>query len=1108
MKGDISRETYKSDRHYRSVRMQQGRVQLDSDWNEQAEITAMRIETEALDLIGGCGAPMGNDGFRAVADAAGLTADETARPGNASPPGLSGQGDFLITAGRFYSDGVLNSNESIVNYLGQDELPTPFVPEDSGIYLAYLDSWTRHITALEDPSIREVALGGPDTTTRLKTTPQVKLVRVGDLGDDINCATALDEWNEITTPPSGKLTARAEPDAASDDPCIVAPGAGYRSLENHLYRVEVHDGGSRGTATFKWSRDNGSVVVSWLSIDDTTLTVGSDAVGMFAAGDWIELTDETHDLDGVPGTMVRVTKVAGNLIEIDDTTATGSIAIADFPRTPIIRRWNNTEGLLQPTNADWIDLEDGVQIRIADGTYRTGDYWTIPARTVTADVDWPTNNVGTPIAQSPCGVEHLYCRLAVMSFDGEEWTEVSDCRPLFPPVTELTNLFFLGGDGQEIAPDTSDLSQLLTLPELLRVGVSNGEHPVSGARVRFAIVLGNGELNGSSATEIVPTDPDGVAECSWSLDSTTDVQAVEATLLKPDDTETHLTVRFSASLSKADRVAYQPGDCDRLAGARTVQEALDILCALSNEGCAIPIKPGPNWRETVELLIKAQDRIHLCFHPGDYDLERPLVISNKTSVVIGGAGIGTRFLGKGIETLLRFECCAGLTLHDFYASSGGPGDSLPFRSDMNGVVSAVDCGQVSMERLTVQSTPGAVKGATCITVRNGVDPKNECGYENSTRIRACDLLVGHYQTGMLVVNGHRVSVEDNALQAVGRPSVAVLIERLKSDPKVRATLAKSMFRIRSVTPVRSTTPSRGGNLAFGNEGGRAIIDAAAGRNLSGIREVAGLNLAAGSRINVDPDKEFAHTSTTVITVRAGSFDIEAVTPVPLASMWGPLFQKEISKRVNTEAELGAELKRVMEDLLVGKIEPGLARPFNEWLENSVEALPPVALQGIVVGGTTAPDVRIRGNSIDAVRQAIHVGLSHREKGPSGEYDRAGVVTVEDNTVTLYLSSEMAGARHGVFAGNTESLMIGGNYINILRDSGSTRLRTEGIRVFGHLGPRMIARGNHIEGGTIGVRVEPLSTLKTKQWLVADTLALGAQPVVQAPDDVQRVNNIG
>jgi len=39
----------------------------------------------------------------------------------------------------------------------------------------------------------------------------------------------------------GALVARSQPTVASEEPCLVTPGAGYRRLENQLYRVEIHN---------------------------------------------------------------------------------------------------------------------------------------------------------------------------------------------------------------------------------------------------------------------------------------------------------------------------------------------------------------------------------------------------------------------------------------------------------------------------------------------------------------------------------------------------------------------------------------------------------------------------------------------------------------------------------------------------------------------------------------------------------------------------------------------------------------------------------------------------------------------------------------------------
>ncbi len=55
MKGDFTRDLFDPTKHYSGVLMQQGRVQLDADWNEQDSIQRYRTEVEARDLIGASG---------------------------------------------------------------------------------------------------------------------------------------------------------------------------------------------------------------------------------------------------------------------------------------------------------------------------------------------------------------------------------------------------------------------------------------------------------------------------------------------------------------------------------------------------------------------------------------------------------------------------------------------------------------------------------------------------------------------------------------------------------------------------------------------------------------------------------------------------------------------------------------------------------------------------------------------------------------------------------------------------------------------------------------------------------------------------------------------
>src|SRR5215475_11468224 len=92
MKADLTRATFRKEKHYSGVRMQQGRVQLDADWNEQVDIDAHLDETTRTDVIGRCGVPVHDAGF-AVAP-------------------LPGSPDLAISAGRAYVDGILCENET------------------------------------------------------------------------------------------------------------------------------------------------------------------------------------------------------------------------------------------------------------------------------------------------------------------------------------------------------------------------------------------------------------------------------------------------------------------------------------------------------------------------------------------------------------------------------------------------------------------------------------------------------------------------------------------------------------------------------------------------------------------------------------------------------------------------------------------------------------------------------------------------------------------------------------------------------------------------------------------------------------------------------------
>jgi uncharacterized protein DUF6519 len=673
MKGDFTRVTFQPQRHYSSVRMQQGRVQLDADWNEQLDITSHRVETEACDLIGHCGAPLHEAGLGIAAAVAGLPPAQQAAAGQ-----LNFQaGDLFMSAGRYYVDGILCENEQPVLATAQPDLPAgaPIVrvnndwlklvpPPQAGIYLVYVDVWRRHLTSVEAPQILESALGGPDTCTRTKTVWQVKLLRAGAVGADITCASEIAAWGQLTSKPTGQLAARAEPGAQSDEPCIVAPGAGYRRLENQLYRVEVHKSGTLGNATFKWSRDNGAVLTTWIDKVGNDLTVGSigrDKPLGFAAGQWIELTDEKCDQLGQPGTLVQLVKAEGNVLTIDPATATGSVDKNDFSGALKIRRWDSAGALnveVPAGNDGFIPLESGVEVKFSTGNFRTGDYWLIPARTTTGDVEWPKDPVSKDsIPQRPHGIEHHYCRLAVAQFNAGNWSILSDCRNLFPPMTELTELSYVGGDGQQMAPDPT---QTKWLCGPLQVRVLNGSIPVTGARVDFRVTqpqpLGtatlstlDGSQQGSQLT--IATDADGLAAARWRLDAATTNPCQQATATLLDGAGqpiSHQRLVFNGQLA----TDFGEGDLTRIVATswRHGGSEEDLFPVFQPVG-------GGEQLAGIGFVIVFSDRVSVSRGPFEHVLEVLIPTPQPTKTASsGGGGMPFTLIDLSPQTIYQCWC--------------------------------------------------------------------------------------------------------------------------------------------------------------------------------------------------------------------------------------------------------------------------------------------------------------------------------------------------------------------------------------------------------------------------------------------------------------------
>lgn len=427
MKGDFSRNTYRQTSQYSRVMMQQGRVQIDADWNEQTSILLDYMRTLTRDLFGDYAGPADDCGFRIVtrANIGSPSESEVSLPTAAALDA----NDILILPGRYYVSGIPVENSNVIAYDAQlgasleDELPNSL---NDMSWLAYLDVWEDFVSADQDDHIREVALGGADTCGRARVNWRVRVMFGSDSVEQLRSAqlragTAL-------------LKVVANTVETGDMLCSIDPDARYRGPENQLYRIEIQTGSAAGTQpTFKWSRDNGSVTFPVTKSTGTSVTLAhlgrDDATGL-VAGDWVELIDDARLAASGVGQMAQVSAIDPHDLVVTLTLPEGAPALTSYEEEAarsghaLLRRWDHRgeaaekgKGAIIATPGAKIELEDGVIAEFQAGDFRAGDYWYIPARVLTGDVEWEGLAVANGF-RPPDGPHHFYAPLAIGNASG------------------------------------------------------------------------------------------------------------------------------------------------------------------------------------------------------------------------------------------------------------------------------------------------------------------------------------------------------------------------------------------------------------------------------------------------------------------------------------------------------------------------------------------------------------------------------------------------------------------------------------------------------------------------------------------------------------------
>ena len=472
MAQDRSRSAFnvRHPKHWSSVQAQQGRLLSDDDWNEADAIDKEDVRRTRVAVIGPSGSP--DDGFKV------LSAVVT---GSAI--------DFALASGTLFVGGLratLEDQEQFSlqkDWLRQTVDDRPALGATDRIDLVYLEAWQQPVTAVEDDELREVALGGPDTSVRLRTMRRVR-VRANVGTED--CGTA---WGVLTTDLGG-LTPENErlndatltigyiqDTSAAPDLCSPSTQTGFLGAENQAIRVEI------GTAatTFLWGYDNASPLYRVQVTTDTSgaqvihfLTIPKDEAHWPVAQQIVELLPWSAVLpngekvaEPAGGQLGRVTASydpATQNIKVQpsvgatfgtawqsrsDSATLGTVAQSFF----YLRVWNRgSDTTSQPEIAFSPGVPvalagTGLSVAIAGSTFRTGDFWIIAARPESPAkvVPWDLET-----GRAAEGIRRFYAPLGLIHWrPGGAAATTFDCRATFDPLTTRQG----GGCCITVSPD-------------------------------------------------------------------------------------------------------------------------------------------------------------------------------------------------------------------------------------------------------------------------------------------------------------------------------------------------------------------------------------------------------------------------------------------------------------------------------------------------------------------------------------------------------------------------------------------------------------------------------------------------------------------------------
>lgn len=459
---EITRHRAAPQFHYTGARMQQGRTLLDSDWNEDALLASEDRRLTFVDLVGPHGSS--NNGFNVT--------DVEVVPVYTDAGAAEYRFDFQLEPGSMFVGGmrlVLDSAEYYRNQLDWlrheieespepptlDELvPNPMPKNDKAKVLlappkyrydlVFVLAWEQPVTAVEDSELRERALGGPDSSARIRRMRRVHVERnIGTDDPTVAIENLVANGNVTFDAQTGEGVSNARltvtPLAPGGDlPCNSNLPDGYVGHEDEAIRVELRD-----SNTITWGfGDAAPLYRVKVGVDGKRITFLSkprDARRQPKAQQIVEIVpwgaklpnnEKVAELQGelfrvlesydpATGELVLDGVVSGELLKSLVTNRIHWNPKDDGDASYVyLRLWDRGVDISSPLTIELgstpMELgKTGLQVSL-DGLGLSGDYWVIAARRATPDVVVPWQLL---TSEAPHGPRRFVAPLAIIRWE-------------------------------------------------------------------------------------------------------------------------------------------------------------------------------------------------------------------------------------------------------------------------------------------------------------------------------------------------------------------------------------------------------------------------------------------------------------------------------------------------------------------------------------------------------------------------------------------------------------------------------------------------------------------------------------------------------------------